>query len=323
MSTANPGLTLVLGGSGFLGRHVVRAALDDAAAHARRTRRRRAFVVSASREPERALVQPEAGLLTAAFDVAEKNGVEMLVADLAPVRVILLTALASIADCEKYPGLAHALNTDFPARVAGACAKLGARLVHVSTDLVFGATPPPERGFSERDTPAPLSNYGRTKLAGERAVLAALPGALVVRLPLCWDEDGRGAGASTPLVSAVRAGEKPGLFTDEWRTPLFAADAGELLVRCAALDASGLLHVAGAERITRYDLGLSLLVARGFAPGDARAHVRALTRADAGLEALRPADVCLEATLAREQHGLAPRGVSACLRALASAQVPA
>jgi dTDP-4-dehydrorhamnose reductase len=247
----------------------------------------------------------------------------MLVADLAPSRVILLTALASIADGEKYPGLARALNTDFPGRVAGACAKIGARLVHVSTDLVFGAVAPGENGFSERDTPAPVSNYGRTKLAGERAVLAALPSALVVRLPLCWDEDGRGAGASTPLVAAVRAGERPGLFTDEWRTPLFAADAGELLVRCAWLEAEGLLHVAGAERITRYDLGLSLLVARGFALEEARARVRAVTRADAGMDALRPGDVCLDATLARERHGLAPRGVSACLRALANAQVPA
>jgi dTDP-4-dehydrorhamnose reductase len=189
-----------------------------------------------------------------------------------------------------------------------------ARLVHVSTDLVFGGDAPRAEGFCEDDPAAPISEYGRTKLAGERALLAACPEALVVRLPLCWDEHGAGCGAGTPLLEAVRKGEAPSLFTDEWRTPLHVGEAAEMLARCLRLRAHGLLHLGGPERITRYELGLSLLIASGLAPDAARARIHGGTRAEAGLEETRPGDVCLDSSRAREQHGLAPRGVSASLR---------
>ena len=268
------GTTLVLGGGGFLGTHVVAAAGRD--------------VVVAGRERG-----SSAGFRR--LDALVPGETERVLDSVGPVRVVLCTALSSLADAEAYPGLARALNVEFPRRVARWCAKSGARLVHVSTDLVFGAKDPPSTGFREEDPPAPLSEYGRSKAAGESAVLEEHPGALVVRLPLlCGESFGRGRGASDSLLAAIARGERPALFTDEWRTPLDVANAARALVELAGTDASGLLHVAGPDRLSRYELGLRVLRSSGIAEEAARAAIRPGTLRDAGMEATRPRDVSLD-----------------------------
>jgi len=216
--------------------------------------------------------------------------------------VILCTALSSVADAERYPGLARALNVEFPRLVALWCARNRARLVHVSTDLVFGGADPRPEGFREEDPPAPLSEYGRSKAAGESAVLDADPSALVVRLPLlCGDSFGRGRGASDSLLDSIARGERPMLFTDEWRTPLDVAVAARALVELAGTEASGLLHVGGPDRLSRYELGRIVLRSRGME----ESAIRTGTRAEAGMEATRARDASLDSGRARRILGTA------------------
>jgi dTDP-4-dehydrorhamnose reductase len=185
-----------------------------------------------------------------------------------------------------------------PGELARLAVERGFRLVHVSTDLVFGTHSAPTLGFLETDSPGPMSVYGATKLEGERSVLAANPAALVARLPLlCGDAFGRGLGASDSVRAAVARGERPRLFTDEWRTPLDAADAARALVELVDAEFAGILHVAGPVRMTRYELGLRALRAAGRT--DAEALIEATNRA--GEHASRPADVSLDASRARAQ----------------------
>jgi len=285
MSTSRP--TLVLGGSGFLGVHVVAAALargDD--------------VVSASREPGAALASANIeGARFATVDALRAGAIEDLIAAIRPSRVVLCTSLSVITECDRYPALARTLNMELPARVARASAKSGARLVLVSTDLVFGAVSPPPHGFDEMHATGPISEYGRSKAAGEDAALAEDPNTAVVRLPLLTGESfGRGLGASDSILAAVARHETPLLFADEWRTPLDVHCAARALVEIAfgedlALPPNRRLHLAGHERMSRAQLGARVLATHGISLGA----LRTGSRRDAGFELLRPEDTSLDA----------------------------
>jgi dTDP-4-dehydrorhamnose reductase len=277
---------LVLGASGFLGPHVVRAA---------RTAGWR--VVAAARRPELASWLgghgPDEAL---AFEAEDPAALPELLARARPQAIVCALALSRVDACEREPARAERLNAAFPAALARASRAAGVRLVHVSTDLVFGAAPPRAGGFREDDPPAPVHAYGRSKAEGEARVLAADPSALVVRLPLLYgDSGGRGLGASDQILATLARGERPALFTDEWRTPLEAGNAAAALLELGAGDAAGLLHVAGPERLDRHALGLVVLLRLGL-PAE---RVRATTRAELGFAASRPADVALDSSRAR------------------------
>ncbi len=282
---------LILGASGFLGAHLV----SRAAAAGR-------LVVAAARRPEQRPWRerdPRGLVRECALDATGDQALAELVEGSEPRAVISAVALARVADCERDPELATRLNAELPGRLARLCQDLGARLVHVSTDLVFGAQPPRGERFDEQDSTAPLHAYGASKAEGERAVLEAARDALVVRLPLLFgDSGGRGLGASDQVRAAVARGERPFLFRDEFRTPLDVQDAAAALLELLEGDVRGLLHVAGPERLDRLTLGLLALEAAGLSPEAARSAVDAGLRAQRGLGG-RPGDVGLDASRAR------------------------
>jgi dTDP-4-dehydrorhamnose reductase len=279
---------LVLGSTGFLGRALV---------HELARVGRERHVLLASRTPQHDAGGGSGGQFEPiAVDGEMPGHVGALVEARAPRVVFLVAALARGGDCTREPQLAARLNTDLPGEVAAACARSGARLVHVSTDLVFGAAPPPPGGFREDDAPAPLDVYGATKAAGERAVLACDERALVARLPLLFgDSRGRGAGASDALLFDVRAGREIVLFDDEWRMPLCVDSAARALLALADLTSSGIVHLPGPERLTRAAFGLRVLANAGLSA----ARVRSAPRRALGCEHSRPADVSLAGDRAR------------------------
>jgi dTDP-4-dehydrorhamnose reductase len=279
---------LILGGSGFLGAHVALRALD-----------REWDVVVASREPRLPVAAGPAAARTRAFDALTRGALARLLGEEQPQAVVVCTALPSVAECERYPVLARTLNIDLPADVARWTGPNGARAVLVSTDLVFGAEPPRAERYCEDEAPSPASEYGRTKAAGESAVLQIDPRAVVARSALLYGNSfGRGQGASDSLLAAVARGERPALFTDEWRTPLDAAVAGRALAELAESEVRGIVHLAGRERLSRHELGLRVLASAGMTRAAASELVRATTRAAEGC-ASRPADVSLDTTNAR------------------------
>jgi dTDP-4-dehydrorhamnose reductase len=136
------------------------------------------------------------------------------------------------------------VNVDGTWAVAGAAAAVGARLVHLSTDVVFGDGARPLR---EDDPPGPVTAYGESKLEAERA---CPPDALIVRTSLLYG----GEHPSPHEVAAIEAADGARdmtFFTDEVRCPIAVGDLAEALLELAAMDISGLLHVAGADAVDR------------------------------------------------------------------------
>lgn len=296
--------TLILGASGFLGAHVVASAVRRARREATMRDPLGPPVIAHSRG-ESLLVprfcDPRDAAEWVRADLADPGGVKAFLDGIAPTEVVNCAALSRAADCEREPAVAGRLNAEMPGAVAAWCAAAGARLVHVSTDLVFGAIEAPAGGLDEESTPAPVSVYGRTKLEGEEAVRAACPDAAVVRLPLLYGNSGaRGLGASDAILEAVERDERPRLFHDEWRTPLSVAVAADALAELLEFEGGGVLHVAGPDRVSRYELGLAVLASMGMARETAEAAIERTSQDDLDAGAPRPRDVSLNAARARE-----------------------
>jgi dTDP-4-dehydrorhamnose reductase len=169
--------------------------------------------------------------------------------------VINCAAYTAVDDAERDPDRAYAINAAGPGHIAHACARVGAQLVHISTDYVFdgdfgGAAPRP---YEPDDATRPLSVYGQTKLAGEQAVLAALPQAAVVRT--AWVYTG---GSGKDFVAAMRrlaAGDGVvDMVDDQTGSPTYVADlVGALLeVADGRVNAPhGIVHAANGGEVTR------------------------------------------------------------------------
>jgi dTDP-4-dehydrorhamnose reductase len=139
-------------------------------------------------------------------------------------------------------------NVDGAENVARAAAAARARLVHLSTDVVFdGRKGAP---YSESDEPCPCTDYGRSKAEAERRVAAVHPGALIVRTSLLVG----GPGHEPSQHELMALDPEATFYEDEIRSPVQVTDLSRALLELAARDVSGPLHVAGADSVSRADL---------------------------------------------------------------------
>lgn len=247
---------LVTGASGFLG----------------------GYVQSAVRAAGHELLTASRRVGDAAVDLTAPGIAAALAQGLRPDVVMHLAAMSRLDECERDNARARAVNA---AAVEALAERFGARLLAVSTDLVFDGRHAP---YAANDPVAPLSIYGLSKAEGEE--LARAHGARVVRLPLLFGGDAQGRGASASLRATLQQGRIASLFPNEYRTPLHAADAAAALVELVVDPAGpGLLHVAGPERVSRWEFGRRLAARHGL-----RLH---LLQPVECLDPLRPRDVSL------------------------------
>lgn len=220
-------------------------------------------------------------------DLTDAAATERALAESDP-DVILHAAAISAAEAVRCdPARGWAVNVQGTRRLAHWCRVHGRRIVLTSTDLVFDGT----RSWYREDDPAqPVLEYGRTKCAAEQAVLA-VPRSAVARISLLFGFSRCGRHSYFDrTVEALRRGEILTLFVDEYRTPLHLAMAAAILARLAESDVTGLVHVAGPERVSRCELIRCAARAMGLDPG----LVRGNRQADAALAEPRPADVSLD-----------------------------
>jgi dTDP-4-dehydrorhamnose reductase len=167
-----------------------------------------------------------------------------------PDLLIHCAALSKSAACEKDPKLAHQSNVELTQRLCEFARD--SRFIYLSTDLVFDGT---KGDYSETDAVNPLTVYGHTKAEAEQIVLKN-PRHVVIRLALnAGVSPTRDRGFNEEIHNAWRKGETLNLFTDEFRNPIAAVVTARAIWELMEKDATGLFHLGGAEKLSRWQIG--------------------------------------------------------------------
>ncbi|WP_427791002.1 dTDP-4-dehydrorhamnose reductase [Brevundimonas diminuta] len=242
------------------------------------------------------------GLGRTGLDITDAASLEDAFARLRPAVVINAAAWTAVDAAEAAPGQALAVNGRAPRLIAAAALRWDAALIHLSTDYVFdGRKGAPYR---EGDPTAPLSAYGRSKLAGEAAVLESGVRGLVVRTSWLLSADGF-VGA---ILSRARAAEPLRVVMDQHGRPTLADDLARAL---RDLSGSGrlpaparLYHYAGAEDATWLELADALTAEWSARAGVARPPLTGIASGDWPVPAPRPADSRLDSRRIVSDFGL-------------------
>lgn len=225
-------VALITGAGGLIGSYLVRAA--------------------ATAPPEWTVY----GLSHRDLDLTDAQAVQRTFKTLQPTLVIHCAAISKTTQCQQDPALARRVNVDATACLADLAHDIP--LIFFSSDLVFDGT---QGHYVETDPVSPIGIYGETKVAAERRVLAN-PRHTVLRTSLTA---GRSPTGDRSFVEetrrALEAGQTLTLFTDEYRCPIPASATARAVWELVKLNRSGLYHLAGAERLSRWEIG-RLLAAR-------------------------------------------------------------
>lgn len=221
------------------------------------------------------------------LDVGSFHPVMQAVTSFGPEIVFNLAAMTQVDECELEPESAYRSNAIGAQNLALAARACDAALVQLSTDYVFdGSKGSP---YDEVDIPAPLSVYGRSKLAGERLVRDVLPSHFIVRTAHLF---GGGSDYASQAISRLRAGDPAGGIADRFGSPTYVPHLAARLLPLAITGRFGTFHLAGRERASWFELLRSAREMGGL-PGE----VEPQRAASLGLVAPRPADSSLTSVL--------------------------
>ncbi len=176
--------------------------------------------------------------------------------------IINCAAYTAVDNCESNTETAYRINSDGPANLAAVAHRLGARLVHVSTDYVFDGTKPTP--YVETDKTNPQSVYGASKLSGEHAVLELGHAGIVARTAWVFGQHGANM---VKTVLRIKDTVPTLSFVDDQRgSPTSAADLATMLIALADSKHSGLFHVTNAGNVSWFEFVQQILALTGDDP---------------------------------------------------------
>ena len=182
------------------------------------------------------------------LDITNAPAVEQAISSFRPDAVVHSAALTDTTRCEREPDAAHAVNAEGATNVARACARASASMMYVSTNEVFdGEKPLP---YLETDPPAPINQYGRSKLAGERAVQAALGEHYIVRTAWLYGQGGNHF--VNKMLRAAEGGALTGV-SDEIASPTWTRDLASATAALIETRRYGTYHFTNAGQASRFE----------------------------------------------------------------------
>jgi dTDP-4-dehydrorhamnose reductase len=214
------------------------------------------------------------------IDITDERAVRVLIAREDPSVVINATGYTDVDGAEADPAAAELVNRAGVAHLARACRDAGALFVHYSTDYIFDGRA--ERPYLPDDRAAPLSVYGRTKLAGEREVTASGCRALIIRASWLFAPQGHNFVRTILKLAAERP--KLDVVDDQRGRPTYAPDLAQMTLRLLDRGGRGVYHAANDGQCTWFGLAQAIVEGAGLS-----CDVRPCRTADFPRPAPRPA----------------------------------
>lgn len=227
------------------------------------------------------------GFDRAGLDVTDRDAVRAAVADCRPGVVVNCAAWTAVDDADSREAEALRVNGDAPRYIAEACAAAGARLLHMSTDYVFAGDA--DQPYDEDDKPDPRTAYGRTKLAGEQAVLTILPeNGYVVRT--AWLYGAHGKNFIRTMIQLAAQRPTVDVVDDQRGQPTWTVDVADRLIRLGRAAVTGgarpgVYHATSGGSTTWFDVARETFRLLGADPD----RVRPMSSAALARAATRPA----------------------------------
>jgi dTDP-4-dehydrorhamnose reductase len=244
------------------------------------------------------------------LDISGKEQVDEAFKTVAPDVVVHAASLTDVDKCETNRELAWKVNVEGTKNIAEAAKNSGSFLIYISTDYVFSG----EKGqYKETDKPDPVNYYGLTKLKAEEIVLAqdeyfiARPSVIYGSTPaagkvnfVLW------------LIETLRKGERVRIVTDQWNTPTLNTNLAEMTLEVVERRLTGIYHMCGATRLSRYDFAGQIADAFGLDRG----LIDSVLSSQFTWPAKRPMDSSLDTSKAQKTLQNKPLAMDAALRQL-------
>jgi dTDP-4-dehydrorhamnose reductase len=237
-------------------------------------------VIATDLQPDSLVSVPDLSYET--LDVTDIRNVDFHVRHYKPSVIINAAAYTDVDGCEIHKDRAWAINVGGVKNLTKTCQEHQIKLVQLSTDYIFDGENGP---YSEDDPPNPAGFYGRTKLESEKVIQESGIDFIIVRTNVLY-----GFGKKVKknfllwLLEKLSAGEKLEIVTDQFNNPTLADNLAECILEIVQRDLSGILHIAGAEYLSRYDFAMKAAKKFGYDP----ALISPVTTESLGQKARRP-----------------------------------
>jgi dTDP-4-dehydrorhamnose reductase len=227
------------------------------------------------------------------LDLADFEEIKQAMHKIKPDVVIHLAAMTNVDLCETEKELAYTLNSKATETLANETAKIKSFFVYVSTDYVFDG----KIGMkNEKDAPNPLGNYGKTKLEGELSLNNLASNWVILRTSTPFGIHSKKKSFPLWVKENLESKKEIKVLVDQFTSPTYVPNLSKMIVEVATKQINGIIHLAGATRISRYDFALMIGKKLGL---DTTLLIKAKID-DMNWKAQRPKDSSLDVTKASE-----------------------
>lgn len=243
------------------------------------------------------------------IDITKKNIVMDFVKQIEPQIIIHAVSIGDVDYCEKYPEIAYKVNVEGTNNIIRAAKKIKSKVIFLSSNAIFDGLNPP---YDEKSPSNPLDVYGKTKAEGESVVFNSNLNFCILRLITMygWPQPGGRNNPVSWLIANLKEKRNINIVNDIYNNHLWAGQAAEVIWKIINKNISGVYNIAGADRISRYDLALK--VAKVFELDSSL--VSPVSSDFFKSIAKRPKNTCFNTGKMEKELGIKPLGIEEGLR---------